>query len=81
MTVNPGARGFVIIYGDFRQRLPDLPGLSPKSRFSNFRLFAPTLKGEKAKIAKTPLRVGANFSGFCLFGLICIFMRKPFWIC
>jgi len=43
MTVNPVARGFVVIHGDLRQRLPDLPGLSPKSRFSNFRLFAPTL--------------------------------------
>jgi hypothetical protein len=29
-------------------------GLSPKNRFSNFRLFAPTLKGEKAKSLKLP---------------------------
>ena len=78
MTVNPVARGFVVIHGDLRQRLPDLPGLSPKSRFSNFRLFAPTLKGEKAEIAKTPLRVGANFSSFCLFYLAFLFRRRPF---
>ncbi|PSR15256.1 MAG: hypothetical protein DA408_02235 [Bacteroidetes bacterium] len=42
-------------------------GLSHKNRFSNFRLFAPTLKGEKAKSLKLPLGVGANFSDFCLF--------------